>query len=63
MLMGPGAAAVVMQDLPTFKRQWLRGQYRMRLFVESPEFTFAFLGLILLNTVALALIWDDQSAT
>lgn len=53
----------VVQDLPMAKRQWLRAQYRLRLFVESPEFIYAFMILILANTIALALIWDNQSQT
>jgi hypothetical protein len=51
----------IVQDMKGWRKQWLRGQYRLRLLVEHKAFAWSFLGLILLNTIALALVWDGQS--
>jgi hypothetical protein len=50
------------QDLPRLKRTLLRGQYRVRALVCSSAFNNIYLVAILLNTVALAIVYDGMSA-
>lgn len=51
----------VLQDLPKFKRMLLMGQYRVRALVTSGWFNNIFLLAIILNTVALAIVYDGMS--
>lgn len=55
------ATACTVQDLPRFKRTLLRAQYRVRALVCSSAFNNIFLFAILLNTVALAIVYDGMS--
>jgi hypothetical protein len=59
------AVALVMctciQDLPKFKRTLLRAQYRVRVLVCSSWFNNFFLLAIILNTVALAIVYDGMT--
>jgi hypothetical protein len=50
------------QDLPRLKRTLLRGQYRVRALACSSAFNNIYLVAILLNTVALAIVYDGMSA-
>jgi hypothetical protein len=52
---------VLLQDLPWFKRTMLRAQYRVRWAVTSSWFNNIFLLLIILNTVALAIVYEGMS--
>lgn len=45
------------------KRLWLRGQYRVRLLVESGPYNSLFLVAILANTIVLAIEHDGMSHT
>lgn len=49
------------QDLPKLKRLLLRFQYRVRALVCSSWFNNFFLLAIILNTVALAIVYDGMS--
>jgi hypothetical protein len=51
----------MLQDLPKFKRALLKAQYRVRWVVTSTWFNNIFLALIILNTVALAIVYDGMS--
>lgn len=55
------AAFCLSQDLPRFKRTLLKAQYRVRALVTSSWFNNIFLLAILLNTVALAIVYDGMS--
>lgn len=51
----------MLQDLPKFKRTLLKIQYRVRALVTSGWFNNIFLLMIILNTVALAIVYDNMS--
>lgn len=51
----------MLQDLPWLKRTMLRAQYRVRWVVTSSWFNNIFLLLIILNTVALAIVYEGMS--
>jgi hypothetical protein len=51
----------VLQDLPKLKRTLLKMQYRVRALVTSGWFNNIFLLIIILNTVALAIVYDNMS--
>lgn len=62
MLLSPRVLrCCVVQDLPKFKRVLLKGQYRVRALVTSGWFNNIFLLAIILNTVALAIVYDGMS--
>lgn len=58
----PTPCHVMLQDLPWLKRTRLRAQYRVRWVVTSSWFNNIFLLLIILNTVALAVVYDGMSS-